>query len=392
MTSFRRCEWTSAFCAVVACSCLWVGCGSFDKKDEPQPSQDPVQQAGNPNPNPDPNADPNTNPPSPPLDPASGEPGTANGDIPADATSPGQNNPPATHTGTQPDVTPGSDSGGDTSGPILTPPADGTQTPDPRCPNGGRWLTGIFGHVSWADNGSGSFSDASIQACLRRMPGNSLVCAKPRRPDSNGLFTIEFSAGECVTAVTVRAFASRPGFASTYRQLSLRGATERIEVAPPLVLVGTGEFATIPYCEEEPNACNTSADVQVDALLSMQLLAANLQSDAESLGVARLSAEAASAHGINLPAGAAWVYAFSPESAIAQGGFSALLRTAYPVGTQIQLWVQGGLSCKLTDGTPVPEGGWAAIGPVAVSSDGFVRFTLPCLNWLAFGPLTKGSR
>ena len=80
------------------------------------------------------------------------------------------------------------------------------------------------------------------------------------------------------------------------------------------------------------------------------------------------------------------LFAFTPEMAILENGAGLSFSNiwSYDAGTQVEIWLLGGLDCTL-DGDHVKEGDWVRVGTAAVSSDGSkleTEFRLPCLTWI----------
>ena len=61
--------------------------------------------------------------------------------------------------------------------------------------------------------------------------------------------------------------------------------------------------------------------------------------------------------------------------------------TAQASGTDVSLWVLGGLDCTLANDTHLEEGDWHRFGTATVSGDGsrIEGDPLPCLNWVGYG-------
>ena len=85
------------------------------------------------------------------------------------------------------------------------------------------------------------------------------------------------------------------------------------------------------------------------------------------------------------------LWAFWPESAVDGVGFPVRIPNTgnLAAGTQVDLFVLGGLECNLDDGTHVPEGVWSQYGTGTVRADGAVIESdagsgLPCFTWFGY--------
>ncbi len=242
--------------------------------------------------------------------------------------------------------------------------------------------------------GGAPVEGAKAQLCIHLSPSDSLLCLQPGTTGADGVFTINVpEQNRCITRSAMRVLLPDAGKATTYCPVPVEGAPSVIRRDSPFVLFQTKRPITLP-----PEGDGAAREVVFDDGLVVEFTPSQWYSGGgvyDELGARRVPVDSV---GLCLPEDAApfaGLYAFYPEGAADEG-------VAFPVhlpnvdgfapGSQVELSVLGGLDCKLTDGTAIPEATWAVVGTATVSPDG-ARIDsdpgvgLPCTTWLGYRPL-----
>mgnify|MGYP002629392641 CR=1 FL=1 len=266
-------------------------------------------------------------------------------------------------------------------GEALPPPANGCAV--------GVGLDRVAGQIE--DDAGLAVPGARAQLCVRRAADGNLLCLRPGAADATGRFEIAVPAeARCVSRATLRVVQPDGLYAALYCELGLEGAPD-IDDDAPWVLFRASRGGLDP--QPTPGGGQTvglSGGIQVD--VSPDRLYFGGDGDASTLGGRRISPADPRLCGTLLGPGFDGLYAFSPEADVDGPGFA--LRVPTPElapGTRVAFSVLGGLSCTLSDGTPVPEGQWVEYGVAEVGADHFVKARgdagLPCLTWLGWRAL-----
>lgn len=256
-------------------------------------------------------------------------------------------------------------------------------TPDPSCP--ASWVVGVTGRIQTAA-GVG-VEGARPQLCVRLHPDDVLVCLSPPATDANGDFAIVVPAElRCMTRAAMRAIAPRMPLATTYCPVHFApGAGPIVAIAEPYVLHPV-EPAVVPPIGDEV----AQRDVAFPGGLVLTLAPVDLPmaGDYEALSGGAVEVAATGCFAGDLaPDGA---YAFDPETSVDAGAAVSIPNsTGLAAGTEVDLYVLGGLETRLIDGTQVEEGVLGRVGPATVSADGTAIVggpdsRLPYLSWLVW--------
>ncbi len=270
----------------------------------------------------------------------------------------------------------------------CVPPADdpfGCEdlAPDPSCP--ATWVVGVTGRIQTAA-GVGVAS-ARAQLCVRLHPDDALVCLSPPETDADGDFAIVVPEElRCMTRAAMRAIAPRMPLATTYCPMHFEaGDGPIVAIAEPYVLHPVAPAVVPPI-----GGALGQRDVTFPGGLVLTLAPVDLPmaGDYEALtgGAVDVAATACFA-GDLAPDGA---YAFDPETTVEAGAAVSIPNAAgLAPGTEVDLYVLGGLETRLIDGTAVEEGVLGRVGPATVSADGAAIVggpdsRLPYLSWLVW--------
>ncbi len=284
----------------------------------------------------------------------------------------------------------GTDAGAD-AGPedasVCTPPADdpfGCEdlTPDPAC--GASWVVGVTGRIV-TEAGTG-VEGARAQLCVRVHPDDGLVCLPPPAADADGRFAIVVDGTvRCQSRAAMRAIAPGMPFGTTYCPVEYpAGGGPIFDVGDPYVLHPVVDAADVPPVGDATAQREvTFADGLVLTLAPIDI---PLAGDYEALSGAPVDPAAAGCFAGGLVLDGA--YTFRPETTVDAGAAVSIPNTGgLASGTEVDLYVLGGLETRLLDGTEVEEGTLGLVGPATVSADGTAIVggpdsRLPYLSWL----------
>ncbi len=254
-------------------------------------------------------------------------------------------------------------------------------TPDPACI--ADWRVFYEGFVT--DPGLNPLF-AKAQLCVRN-PQDLLVCLAPADADaSDGFFSIAVPENNrCVAEATMRSLVPGADSSTFYCHIEGEASEPIVRLDFPVVIHPTERATTLPP-EGDTTASRTvvfgdGLEIDVvpdDFFASYERLAAN-EVDPSDLCFLEGKDEPMA------------VYAFSPEGDIDGAGFPVRLPNTkgLAAGAIVDLYVLGGLSCTLADGTALAEAEWAQFGTGTVTEDGSMIASdpgsnLPCVNWMGY--------
>lgn len=301
----------------------------------------------------------------------------------------------------------GGDVGGAGGGGIEVPPPDPVATtlppPDsisaapsmevPRpgsCDEAYQWVTEIRGWV--VDDQGAPVPAAKAQACINLAPDGTLLCLQPGDTAADGSYTIFVNAeARCMEKVSMRVLKPGTGRVTAYDTASFDTVSQAVlQLNEPTVL-----YQAVPGdapAEGDPLEART---ISFYDGLEIDLVPDRFFASYGDLGVRRLDAEASPGlyflEGLEAPMG---LYGFVPEGDVEGEPFPVRIPNdnALAPGAVVDLYVLGGLSCTLADGTHVPEGEWMQYGEGTVDAEGAFIVSapadggLPCLNWMGYLP------
>ncbi len=254
-------------------------------------------------------------------------------------------------------------------------------TPDPSCM--GEWVATIGGRVENLE-GMG-IDDARAQVCIRNA-ANSLTCLRPTATCDGGKWEAlvpEFV--RCASSLVMHSFVVDRPYADTYCLSGVAGLGPRVSLPEPTKLYATTPVVTVPPLGDAtmPRRLDFEGDLQIDIIPEMMffgyedLAAVRLPGDISPLPCFVSGTD-------NFDA----LYGFSPSINIggAEGFAFKINATGLSEGTMVDLFVLGGLDCRLTEEVEsiVDEAVWENYSTVAVAADGSISGNLPCFNWFAY--------
>ncbi|MEZ4338374.1 MAG: hypothetical protein R3B82_17265 [Sandaracinaceae bacterium] len=255
-------------------------------------------------------------------------------------------------------------------------------TPDPACP--ASWVVGVTGRIETADGAA--VENARAQLCVRLYPDDLLTCLPPPVTDAEGRFAIVVDDGaRCQNHAAMRAIAPGMPLATTYCPVDYpAGGGPIFEIPDPYALHPVVDATDLPPVGDESAQRDvTFADGLVLTLAPVDI---PLSGDYERLAGAPIDPAAAACFSGGLVLDGA--YGFRPETPVDAGAAVSIPNTAgLDPGTEVDLYVLGGLETRLLDGTEVEEGTIGLVGPATVSADGTAIVggadsRLPYLSWL----------
>lgn len=269
----------------------------------------------------------------------------------------------------------GTDTGTDTPGDDTGPaPVDtGLDTPGPEsCEDlGGRLVQQVRGTI--VDESGTPIEGAKAQVCIRGAGGGALVCLRPGDTDAQGGFDIGVpQINQCMDEMTLRSLVPSQPYATTYCHVPLEGAQTTMDLTgSPFVLFGTTPPTTLPDRGDGTQtvtvvfADGLEVDVRPEALSGVaseydRMSASRV--DPTSDGLCFLSVD-------NVPDR---LYAFLPEVDILNDAFDVRIPNddGLAAGTEVELWVLGGLATTIQGGGSVREAEWEPYGTGTVDADG----------------------
>ena len=265
-------------------------------------------------------------------------------------------------------------------GPVDPPDASSLECP-PDSPN----IHTVTGRVL-NDEGRG-MGDTKVQICVRLFENGELLCLRPSDTRTSGQFLLRIGeSARCMTSATLRILKPLTDHATAYCHLP--DGEGLIEIADPFTLYRTTRASTLPP-EGDKLTIRTvefaNVGVQIDVV--PDLLYSGGAPPYEMLAATKIQpgdprfclVEESPFDGI---------IAFSPELDIEDTPAPLRIQTELAPGTQVDLYVLGGLSCLLADGTLVEEGTWAQFASTTVGDAGLISVDddegIPCLNYLAW--------
>lgn len=270
----------------------------------------------------------------------------------------------------------------------LTAPLPGEERPA-SCGAEHGFLSAVRGWV--VAPGGKPLPGVFAQLCVHPAVGN-FVCLPPTPTDDDGVYTVEVPQQyRCFDQIGMRVVASRANRATAYCPMaSSEGTTLVLE--EPSVLPFALPATDLPPLGNE----NEARDVVFDDGLVMEVIPGLLHSGPKDYP--RLSARRIPTDAVGLCGGAETfdgLYVSYPEDRINPPGFALRIpnTTDLPSGATVELFVLGGLDCRLHDGTPegklVQDGVWAKFGEGKVTEDGATILSnedagLPCTNWMGY--------
>lgn len=265
----------------------------------------------------------------------------------------------------------------------------GDLTADPTCT--GEWVVTVRG-VLQDQNGTG-VDGARAQVCIRT-PDDTLVCLNPKATCGGGEWeTLVPELGNnvrCVENLVTRSFAFDRPFAETYCNFDVTGLGPRATLPAPVPLYEVTGVANLPPLgtTDMARTVTFTGDLEMDVVPD-GFTDEFTREDYDKLGAVRLAGDVSPrpcfyGAGDDFDA----MYGFTPTVNIAgDTGFPfRIANTGLAQGTSVDLYVLGGLDCRLEAGpeSTVEEGHWEKYATVTAGADGVISGNLPCFNWFAY--------
>jgi hypothetical protein len=251
------------------------------------------------------------------------------------------------------------------------------------------YVTSVRGYITAP--GGRPLVGAKGQVCVHLFPSESLLCLRPGDSDERGIFTVEMPENaRCITKAVLRVLQPGVGKASTYCPVEIAGTEPNLVIDAPLVVFQTRRVADLPPEGDELTSRAITFDdgLVVDFTPDLYYSGGGEYAD---LGGRRVDPTAPGLCFFGEADAPEGLYALYPEGQITAPGFPVHIpnATGLPAGAAVQLYVLGGLDCKLADGSAIPEASWQVFGTGTVSADGSTIDSdagvgLPCLTWLGY--------
>jgi hypothetical protein len=270
------------------------------------------------------------------------------------------------------------------------------------------WLYEIVGEVQ--DSDGVPLENSMVQVCITS-PSDSYICQSPVRSDIDGKFQMVVSERyRCMDRAVIRALSVDILSTTYYKVIELPEVIEETNdptysLSTPIVLHDTRPasigFETMNVIINDPETDTTPYPVyfldglEIDMVpadfmgitgVLLDMRGARVESDGDGLGFAP---DADQFEGF---------YGFWPEANITSPeGFAVRIPNPmdHAIGTKIDLYVLGGLSCTDSDGEKIHEGEWkkTGTGTVVGKLDNLIWTTyiesdsdggIPCITWLGY--------
>jgi hypothetical protein len=274
----------------------------------------------------------------------------------------------------------------------VAAPVEGVPSADIACR-----FTWVGAYRGWvADHTGRPATGAKAQACIITQPGDVLVCLRPNDADADGVFTITVpETAACTSAVTMRVLRPGTGQATNYcvADVTDTGADHVLRTPDPYVVYAT-DAAQVPTIGDDLLAVKT---IQYADGLQVDVVPDRMFPTSGTIEQARARLIETDDRGLCFVDRAAppdRLWAFWPEAAVDGAGFAVHIPNTdnLPAGSQVELFVLGGLECSLEDGTHIAEGNWTPFGTGTVRADGAYIDSdagsgLPCFTWFGYKAL-----
>ena len=265
------------------------------------------------------------------------------------------------------------------------PPDTGLDlTRDPSCPSTAEWIVTVNGTIT--DPAGNPLPAGLGQVCARVAPGGMLICLRPEEANANGQFSIVVpDSARCVDEITMRVIEPGTNRSTMYCHVDLPAGGNELVVPDPLVLYPTTPAVSLP----PPGDINASRTVAFADGLELDVVPFDFFSEYSELAAAKVDVNTPGLCFLKDTPAFESLYAFSPEGAIDGTGFDARIpnSTNLAPGTQVGIYILGGLGCKTPSGAEIPEAEWRQTGTGTVDGSGQMIVTaalqgVTCLTWL----------
>jgi hypothetical protein len=289
-------------------------------------------------------------------------------------------------------------SGGVTAG-NGSPTADsGTLTCSPKCApqcdpaceacTDGKWIERLGGRV--VDEQASPVPEADVLMCVF-YPNGMENCLQPIKSDATGAFEVAVpDEARCISSAVLSVTLIGTDHTPCYCHLDLPDMQSSVTIEQPFILYQTTRATVLPP-EGDKEAARTvvfADGLELDVTPKLFYAVGGGYPD---FAVRRLPPDANGLCFVKDPSTLIAVYGFSPTGEIGDAGYPVRISntTNLPAGTDVALYVLGGLSCMLPDNTFVHEGDWVQYGTGKVSADGLMieGDAVPCLYWFGYGPI-----
>ncbi|MFC1612150.1 hypothetical protein ACFL6C_14395, partial [Myxococcota bacterium] len=248
------------------------------------------------------------------------------------------------------------------------------------------WIRTVTGAV--VDESGAPLVGAMAQLCVRKAVSEALVCVSPVATDASGSFVVAVpTTAQCMQHAVMRVLMPAADRAVAYCPVLLPTSVCSLVLAEPFILHATTPASTLP----PPGDGTQELTVIFDDGLEIDVTPNRIPFiDYDSLAARRLSPDAAGLCFLEDAGSLEAVYAFSPDGEATGTPFALRIpnATSLPAHTAVDLYVLGGLSYTLGNGSHVEEGDWVQYGTATVSSDGntIEGDGIPFLTWLGYAP------
>jgi hypothetical protein len=258
-------------------------------------------------------------------------------------------------------------------------------TRDPSCPADVAWVGEVIGDV--VDESGAPVDNAIAQMCVRTH-GGLFLCLQPTPTDTDGSFHIVVADNaRCADRATLRILVPQADRGTVYCGVALSLTEASLHLDTPFVMVATAQPTVRPAIGDEGEA----RTVQFGDGLEIDVTPSALVFPADYERLAARALTTADVPACLLEGAPAFdgLYVFSPESELSQSSFAMRIPNSAGLSNdaQVELWLLGGLSTSLADGTRVQEGVWQQFGTGTVSGpviDVPAAQGLPSFNWFGF--------
>ncbi|MEM7677933.1 MAG: hypothetical protein AAF449_18195 [Myxococcota bacterium] len=240
------------------------------------------------------------------------------------------------------------------------------------------------------DGGGVVMSGPGNQLCIEQADGPPL-CLRPVQTTDVGAFSIPVpETDRCLTGAAMRVFSFYDQFATTYCEIDFGSSPPTDFTVPmPFTMYEVQPPTTLPALGDSTEARTVvfEGGIEVDVTPNRFFPITGQYDSLQSRLIQTADPVPCDAASQNFDG----VVAFSPEGNIQNTdgpgpGFPVRIPAGdLPEGTMVDLFVQGGLDCRLEDDALVKEAQWVQFGTGTVDANGMISGgVMPCFNWLAW--------
>jgi hypothetical protein len=257
--------------------------------------------------------------------------------------------------------------------------------PDPACESVGEWVVAVTGTVI-NESGEG-FSGVKAQVCVRVAGTGQLLCLMPADTLGDGSFAIEIpTEAKCISSMVMRVLAPLTDNATIYCHVDVEGLGPILAIETPLTMYETVPAVDLPDPGDGENSVTATFEdgLQIDVVPNLFYGGGDGYLDLAVRRFDSLPGELCFLQDQPQPDA---LFAFSPEGDINGANFPMRIpnELGYSPGSEVAMYVLGGLTTVLPEEVEVEEAEWFEFGAGIVSDNGeVIEAELPYFSWFGY--------